>query len=188
MVHFKLNKGDGAFYGPKIDFHIKDSLGRTWQAATIQLDFAMPERFNLEYTDKDNKRKKPIMIHRAIFGSFERFIGILLEHTSGNLPTWLSPVQVRVLSFADRNKKAAEKILKQLKDAEIRAEGDFESTTVQDKIRNSEIQKIPYMVVIGDKEEKSKTLAVRERGKKKINLKVKLEKFIKDIKKEIEKK
>jgi len=184
-IKYKLNKGDGAFYGPKIDFHIKDSLGRTWQTATIQLDFAMPERFNLEYTDKDNKKKQPIMIHRTIYGSLERFIGVLLEHTSGNLATWLSPVQARVISFTDRNQKAAEKVLKQLQEAGLRADSDFESTSVSDKVRTAELLKIPYMIVIGDKEEKSKTIAVRARGKEP-KFKIKLEKFLKDIKKEIE--
>ncbi|MCL5018692.1 MAG: threonine--tRNA ligase, partial [Candidatus Pacearchaeota archaeon] len=108
-MKFKINKGDGAFYGPKIDFHIKDSLGRTWQCATIQLDFAMPERFELEYTDKDNKRKRPIMLHRVIYGSLERFVGILLEHLNGRLPTWLAPIQIRVLSFTDRSVDYARK-------------------------------------------------------------------------------
>ena len=165
-IKFKLNKGDGAFYGPKIDFHIKDSLGRTWQTTTIQLDMAMPERFDLTYTDKDNKKKRPIMVHRAIFGSLERFIGILLEHLNGNLPLWLSPIQVRVLSFTDRNIKAAEKVLTSLKEAGIRADGDFTSTTVGDKVRTAEMQKIPVMVTIGDKEEKSGEVVVRERGVK----------------------
>ena len=184
-IKYKLNKGEGAFYGPKIDFHIKDSLNRTWQLATIQVDFAMPERFELEYTDKDNKRKRPIMLHRAIFGSLERFIGILLEHTNGNFPTWLSPIQARVISFTDRNIKASEKILKQLQEQNIRADADFESTTVNEKVRNAELQKIPYIIVIGDKEEKSKTLAVRERGKK-VKFKVKPDKLIKEITDKIE--
>jgi threonyl-tRNA synthetase len=113
-IKFKINKGEGVFYGPKIDFHIKDSLGRKWQCGTLQLDFSMPERFDLVYIDKDNKRKRPIMLHRAIYGSLERFIGILLEHTKGRLPTWLAPIQVRVLSFTDRNKKYGEKVIKQL--------------------------------------------------------------------------
>ncbi|MEI6058752.1 MAG: threonine--tRNA ligase, partial [archaeon] len=178
-VKFKLNKGDGAFYGPKIDFHIKDSLGRTWQCATIQLDFAMPERFDLEYNSNDNTKKRPVMVHRAIFGSVERFIGILLEHLNGNLPFWLSPRQVRVLSFTDRNIKAAEKVLLALKDAGIRADGDFSSTTVNDKVRDAEMLKIPVIITIGDKEEEKKTLAVRERtgetGKSKVKFDVKLD-------------
>lgn len=183
---YKLNKGDGAFYGPKIDFHIKDSLGRNWQCATLQLDFAMPQRFELSYTDKDNKLKVPIMLHRAILGSFERFIGILLEHLNGNLPVWLSPVQVRVLSFTDRNIKSSEKVFESLKANGVKVDCDFNSTTVNEKIRTAELQKIPYMVVIGDKEEKSKTLAVRERGKKP-KFKIKPDSFIKELKEKIEK-
>jgi threonyl-tRNA synthetase len=184
-IKYKLNKGDGAFYGPKIDFHIKDSLGRTWQCATIQVDFAMPERFDLEYTDKDNKLKQPIMIHRAIFGSLERFIGILLEHTKGNLPLWLCPIQVRVISFTDRNIKAAEKVVEKLQKQGIRVDRDFSSTTVNDKVRNSEMQKIPYLITIGDKEEKKGTIAVKKRGQKKPEFGIKLDNFIKQVSKEI---
>jgi len=179
---YKLNKGDGAFYGPKIDFHIKDSLGRTWQLATIQLDMAMPERFDLTYKDKDNKTKRPIMLHRTIYGSLERFIGILLEHTKGNLPTWLSPVQVKVLSFTDKNKKATENFCQKLREEGIRAELDIEDKTVASKVREAELMKIPYIIVIGDKEEKSKTLAVRYKGK--VSNK-KADKFLEDLKKEI---
>jgi len=187
-IKFKLNKGDGAFYGPKIDFHIKDSLGREWQCATLQLDFAMPERFELEYTDKDNKRKRPIMLHRTIYGAIERFIGILLEHMNGALPVWLSPTQVRIINFTDKNTKAAEKTLQQLKDQipNLRADTDFESTTVSEKVRKAELQKIPYIIVIGDKEESSKTLAVRSRGEKP-KFKIKPNDFIKELKDKIEK-
>jgi threonyl-tRNA synthetase len=165
---YKVNKGDGAFYGPKIDFHIKDSLGRTWQCATIQLDFAMPERFELEYTTEDNKQKRPVMLHRTVFGSLERFIGVLLEHLNGNLPTWLSPIQCRVLSFTDRNIKACEKVLKQMKEAGIRADIDLNSSPINEKVYNAEMMKIPYIIVLGDKEEKAGTLAVREREAKEI--------------------
>ena len=186
-IKFKLNKGDGAFYGPKIDFHIKDSLGRTWQCATIQADFAMPERFGLEYTDKDNKRKTPIMIHHAVYGAIERFIGILLEHLNGNLPLWIAPIQVRVLSFTDRNKKSAEKILNQLKQEGIRADGDFHSTTMGEKVRDAEMQKIPYIITIGDKEQKSKSVAVRERSKKALKQE-KVDKLISRLKKQIKEK
>jgi len=185
-VKYKINKGDGAFYGPKIDFHVKDSLERTWQCATIQLDFAMPERFDLTYTDKDNTKKRPIMLHRVIYGALERFIGVLLEHLNGNLPTWLSPIQARVVSFTDRNIKASEKFLQQLKDVGIRADSDFTSTTVNEKVRSAELQKIPYIIVIGDKEEEAKTLAVRRRGKKP-EFGVKPEELIKEIKEKIEK-
>ncbi len=182
---FKINKGDGAFYGPKIDLHLKDSLGRTWQCGTIQLDFSMPERFELEYTDKNNKKKRTVMIHNVIYGSLERFIGILLEHTNGNLPTWLSPIQVRVLSFTDRNQKASEKVLEELKQKGIRADGDFSSTTVNEKVRDAEMLRIPYVIVIGDKEEQAETIAVRRRGDKKIES-VKIDDFVENIKKEIE--
>ncbi len=183
-VKYKINKGDGAFYGPKIDFHLKDSLNRTWQLGTIQLDFAMPERFNLEYAGKDNAKYRPIILHRAIYGSLERFIGVLLEHTSGNLPVWLAPVQVRVMSFTDRNIKSGERVLQKLREAGIRVDGDFESSGVSEKVRNAELQKIPYVVVIGDKEEEKKTLAVREKGKKP-KFGIKLEKFINDVQLEI---
>ncbi len=185
---FKVNKGDGAFYGPKIDFHVKDSLNRTWQLGTIQLDFGMPERFQLEYVGKDNKKHQPIMLHRAIFGSLERFIGILLEHTNGALPLWISPKQVRVINFTDRNMKSAEKVLSDLKTSipHLRIDSDFDSLTVSDKVRKAEIQKIPYIIVIGEKEEESKTLAVRVRGEKpKFGIKEK--EFIEDLKEKIEK-
>ena len=185
-MKYKVNKGDGAFYGPKIDFHVKDSLGRTWQLSTIQLDFALPERFDLEFTDKDNKRKRPIMLHRVIYGSMERFIGILLEHTNGALPTWLSPEQVKVISFTDRNVKAAEKLASELKDQGIRAEADVRNAQVSEKIRDSEIMKVPYAIVLGDKEEESGKLAVRVRGEKKPKFGVKKDKFIKDLVEEIQ--
>jgi threonyl-tRNA synthetase len=188
-VKFKINNGDGAFYGPKIDFHIKDSLGRTWQCATIQLDFAMPERFELEYNDSDNSKKRPVMLHRVVFGSLERFIGVLLEHLNGNLPVWLSPVQCRVINFTDRNTKFAEKIVQQLKKEipNLRVDSDLRNTTVSDKIRDAEMQKIPYMIVIGDKEEEKGTLAVRKRGEKKPEFGVKIDKFVSEIKEKIEK-
>ena len=185
-IKYKLNPGDGAFYGPKIDFHIKDSLGRTWQCATIQLDFAMPERFELEYNDSDNKSKRPVMIHRTVYGSLERFIGVLLEHLNGNLPTWLSPIQARVISFTDRNQKAAEKVAEKLREAGIRVDVDFDSSTVNEKVRNSELMKIPYLITIGDKEEEKSTIAVKNRGEKeKPKFNVKIDDFISDITQEI---
>ncbi|MCU0642511.1 MAG: threonine--tRNA ligase [archaeon] len=180
-MKFKVNAGDGAFYGPKIDFHIKDSLGRTWQCGTIQLDFAMPERFELEYVTKDNKTARPIMLHRVVYGAIERFIGILLEHLNGNLPVWLAPIQARVINFTDRNTKACEKIIAELRKEipNLRLDTDFKSTTINDKVRDAEMQRIPYIIVIGDKEEESKTIAVRERGNAKPKFKVKLDSFIK---------
>lgn len=185
-MKYKINKGDGAFYGPKIDFHIKDSLKRTWQLSTIQLDFAMPERFDLNYTDKDNSQKRPIMLHRVVYGSLERFVGILLEHLNGAMPVWLSPIQVRVLSFTDRNIDACKKIIKKIGE-EIpfaRVDADFSSTTVADKVRTAEMQKIPLIVTIGDKEEESGKLAVRERGEKGLK-QVSVEDFVEDVKKRI---
>ncbi len=183
-VKYKINKGDGAFYGPKIDFHLKDSLGRTWQCGTIQVDFSMPERFELEYTDKDNSKKRPIMVHRAVFGSLERFIGILLEHTNGRLPIWLAPIQVRILNFTDRNEKYSKKIIEKLKKEipNLRIDFDFESKSVQAKVKEAELMKIPLIIVIGDKEEKENSVAVRRDEKIKD---VKIEKFIEDLKKEI---
>jgi len=185
-MKYKINAGEGVFYGPKIDFHVKDSLNRTWQLATIQLDFQMPERFELCYTTDNNKLERPIMIHRVIYGSLERFIGVLLEHLNGNLPVWLSPVQARVLSFTDRNKKAAEKFLQKLKEAGIRADSDFNSTTVNDKVRTAELQKIPLIITIGDKEEEKGTIAVRERGEK-LKFGIEPDKFISELKEKIEK-
>ena len=165
-ANYKINEGDGAFYGPKIDFHIKDSLGRTWQLATLQLDFQMPERFQLEYVGEDGKNHRPVMLHRTVYGSMERFIGILLEHTNGNLAPWLAPVQVKVVSFSDKNDKAAEKYAKTLFDAGYRVETDVRPGTVEAKVRDAEMQKIPYIIVIGDKEEAAGTLAVRRHGEK----------------------
>ncbi len=179
-VMYKLNKGEGEFYGPKIDFHIKDSQGRSWQCATIQLDFAMPERFDLSYTGEDNQQHRPVTLHRVVYGALERFIAILLEHLNGNLPVWLAPVQVRVLSFTDRNAKAAEKAFRELSAAGIRAELDTGSSTVEYKVRDAATQKVPYVVVIGDKEEKAGTLAVRTRDGK-VKYGVKPEDFMKDV-------
>ncbi len=169
-MKFKINKGDGAFYGPKIDFHLKDSLGREWQCATIQLDFSMPERFELEYTDKDNKKKRPIMLHRVIYGSLERFIGILVEHTNGRLPTWLAPIQVRILSFTDRNEDYSKEMIQQLKEKipNLRIDSDFRTTTIPSKVKDAELMKVPYIIVVGDEEEKDKSLAIRIRGDKEI--------------------
>jgi threonyl-tRNA synthetase len=177
---FKLNPGEGAFYGPKIDFHIKDSLGRAWQCATVQVDFPMPENFDLSYIADDGKNHRPILIHRVIFGSVERFIGILVEHYGGAFPVWLSPVQVRVLPISEDNKKYAEKIKDELIKNEIRTEIDLQNNTIEYKIRGAQLQKIPYMLVVGDKEEKSKTVAVRSRDGK-VKYKIKVDDFIKQV-------
>jgi threonyl-tRNA synthetase len=184
-MEFKVNPGEGVFYGPKIDFHIKDSLGRTWQCATIQLDFVMPERFELTYTGEDNSPHRPVMLHRTVYGSMERFIGILLEHLNGNLPAWLSPVQVRVISFTDRNVKAAEKVHHELMEAGIRSELDASNNTVDYKVRDAEMQRVPFMIVVGDKEEKAGTIALRRRGNKKVEFGMKLHDFMKSLQEDI---
>lgn len=183
---YKINKGDGAFYGPKIDIHIKDSLGRSWQCGTIQLDMQIPARFECTYTGADNKEYTPWVIHRALFGSMERIIGILLEHVNGNLPLWLSPRQVRVINFTDRNAKAAEKLVEELREAipSLKVDIDLRTDTVQSKVRDAELLKVNYILVVGDKEEESKTLAVRPRGQKP-KFGVKKTTFIEDLQKEI---
>jgi len=182
-IKFKINKGDGAFYGPKIDFHIRDSLNREWQCGTLQLDFSMPERFDLTYIDKDNKSKRPVMLHRTIYGALERFLGILLEHYNGHLPTWLAPIQVRVINYTDRNNNACQDLLNKLRLQDIRADLDLSSEPLPGKIKQAEIEKIPHIVVIGDKEEKQETLAVRNKGKV---TQIKIKDFYKNIKEEIE--
>ena len=186
-INYKVSPGEGAFYGPKIDLFIKDSMDREWQCATIQLDMQLPQRFEIKYNGADNKDYTPLVIHRAIFGSVERFIGVLLEHTNGVLPLWLSPIQVRIINFTDRNTKTVENILEQLRKEipSLRIEADIRNTTVNDKIRDAELLKIPYTIVIGDKEEQAKTLAVRERGGKP-KFGVKLDEFVKELKAKIE--
>ncbi len=167
-IKFEKVSGEAKFYGPSLDIVIKDSLGREWQCSTLQVDFNMPRRFELTYIGMDNKEHIPIVLHRVVFGSLERFIGVLLEHLNGNLPVWLSPVQIRIINFTDRNLKSAEKIVTELRKELpfLRVDSDFRNTTINEKIRDAEIQRVNYTIVIGDKEEKSKTLAVRERGKK----------------------
>ena len=179
--------GDGAFYGPKIDVHIKDSQGREWQLATVQLDFHQPEAFKLEYTDEKGEKKQPVMIHRAIFGSFERFIAILTEHFQGVFPVWLSPIQVQIIPIADRHLDYAQKVLEQLKDAKIRVELDARAEKMQAKIRDAQMQKIPYMLIAGDREVADKLVAVRTREEKDLGA-MSLEDFLSKVKSEIESK
>lgn len=162
-IKYRINEGDGAFYGPKIDFHIKDSLGRSWQCGTIQLDFSMPERFDLKYIDKNGEPKRPVMIHRTVVGSVQRFVGILVEHYGGDFPLWLAPVQIKVMPVSDKFERFARGVEKELKDTGLRVEFDESDESVGKKIRNAEMQKIPYMLVLGEKEVKSKKLAVRSR-------------------------
>ena len=162
-VDYVVNEGDGAFYGPKIDFHLEDSIGRTWQCGTIQLDMQMPQRFDLEYTGADGEKHRPIMIHRVAFGSIERFIGILIEHFAGAFPTWLAPVQVKVLPISEKHLDYGKKVLKELEEAGIRAEIDERAEKIGYKIREAQMNKIPYMLVVGAKEEEQNLVAVRSR-------------------------
>ena len=162
-VPYELNEGDGAFYGPKIDFHIKDSIGREWQCGTIQLDFQMPERFDLTYIGEDGEKHRPVMLHRVIFGSIERFIGVLIENYAGAFPTWLAPVQVKILPIADSHKEYALKVKEQLEDVGIRVELDDRNEKIGYKIREAQLQKIPYMLVLGDKERETNSVGVRSR-------------------------
>lgn len=160
---YVVNEGDGAFYGPKIDFHLEDSIGRTWQCGTIQLDFQLPLRFNLEYTGADGEKHRPIMIHRVIFGSIERFIGILIEHFAGAFPTWLAPVQAKVLPISDKYMDYAQKVLDELNNSGVRAEIDTRAEKIGYKIREAQMKKIPYMLVVGAKEEEDGLVSVRSR-------------------------
>ena len=163
-IPYRINEGDGAFYGPKLDFHIRDSIGRTWQCGTIQLDMNLPERFNLEYIAEDGQKHRPIMIHRACFGSMERFIGILIEHFAGAFPTWMAPVQVKILPISEKHVEYAEKLRKAFKDAYVRVELDDRSEKIGYKIRQAQMEKVPYMLVVGDKEVEEGKVAVRKRG------------------------
>ena len=162
-VPYSINEGDGAFYGPKLDFHLKDSIGRTWQCGTIQLDFQLPQRFDISYVGEDGMKHRPIMIHRVVFGSIERFIGILIEHFAGKFPAWLSPVQVKILPIADRFHEYAESVAKELQKQGIRYEIDYRAEKIGYKIREARLDKVPYMLIVGQKEAESGLVAVRDR-------------------------
>jgi len=168
-LQYQINEGDGAFYGPKIDVKLKDALDRTWQCATIQCDFTLPERFNLFYINKDGQKQRPAMIHRVVLGALERFIGVLIEHYGGAFPTWLSPVQVVILTVTDRNILYGEKVLMSLKDADIRVESDFRNEKLGLKVREAQLQKIPYMLIIGDKESEKECVTPRLRSGKNLS-------------------
>lgn len=189
LDHLKIKyveaEGEAAFYGPKLDIQYKDVYGKEDTLITVQIDFALPERFDLTYKDEKGIEQRPTVIHRSSSGATERVIAYLLEKTQGNLPTWLSPVQVRVLSFTDRNIKAAEKVVAQLQEAGIRADADLNSSTVNDKVRNAALMKIPYVITMGDKEEEKNTIALKKRGEDKPKFGIKLDTFLKDILKEI---
>jgi len=186
-IEFKINEGDGAFYGPKIDFHLRDAIGRTWQCGTIQLDFSLPEKLDLEYIGEDGKKHRPIMLHRAIYGSIERFLGILIEHYAGALPLWLSPVQVIIIPISEKFTDYGEKVKIELLENNIRVKIDDSDESLGKRIRNAEKQKIPYILVVGEKEQKEKTVAVRKRGAGDQGSK-KIKNFINEIKEEIENK
>ena len=160
-IDYTINEGDGAFYGPKIDFQIKDSMDREWQLTTIQLDFFQPENFDLEYVTSAGTKARPVMIHRALYGSLERFLGILIEHYKGNLPFWIAPVQVRVLTITDDQKKYAQSIYNKLKESGIRAELDESSDPISGQIKAAQLEKIPWMIVVGNKEMTNNTVTLR---------------------------
>ena len=184
---YAVNEGDGAFYGPKIDFHLTDSIGRTWQCGTIQLDFQLPQRFEAEYTGEDGQKHRPIMIHRVVFGSIERFIGILIEHYAGKFPVWLAPVQVKILPVSDKSMDYAKQVEDALKAAGLRAETDMRNEKIGYKIREAQLEKLPYMLIIGDKEKEEGTVAVRMREKGDIGS-MPLAEFAARVKKEDEEK
>ncbi|KAB2951585.1 threonine--tRNA ligase [Heliorestis acidaminivorans] len=181
---YKVNPGDGAFYGPKIDFHLRDCLGRTWQCGTIQLDFQLPEKFDLNYIGEDGQKHRPVMIHRVVFGSIERFIGILTEHYAGAFPIWLAPEQVRILPITDRHRDYAEQVKSALVRAGVRVEVDGRSEKIGYKIREGQVKKVPYLLVVGDKEAENGAVAVRKRGEGDLGA-VALEEFVERIKREI---
>ncbi|WP_153726649.1 threonine--tRNA ligase [Heliorestis convoluta] len=181
---YKVNPGDGAFYGPKIDFHLRDCLGRTWQCGTIQLDFQLPEKFDLNYVGEDGQKHRPVMIHRVVFGSIERFIGILTEHYAGAFPVWLAPEQVRVLPITDRHRDYAEQVKVALANAGVRVEVDGRSEKIGYKIREGQVKKVPYLLVVGDKEAENGAVAVRKRGEGDLGA-IALEEFVERIKREI---
>jgi threonyl-tRNA synthetase len=185
-LEYKIKEGEGAFYGPKIEFNIKDAIGRNWQMGTIQVDLSMPGRFNAEYTDKDGNKKTPVMVHRAILGSMERFIGVLIEHFAGAFPLWLSPVQVKVLPIADAHKGYAEEVFEKLKENNIRVELDDDNETLGKKIRQGKMEKVPYLLVLGDKEVEDKTVTVE--GRKDYKDTMNVDELVDKLKKEIEEK
>jgi threonyl-tRNA synthetase len=183
-INYVVNEGNGAFYGPKIDFHLKDCIGRSWQCGTIQLDFIMPEKFDLFFINKEGDKEKPVMLHRTILGSMERFIGILIENFAGAFPLWLAPVQVKLLPIADRHIKYGKDLMKKLAKYNIRVELDEINDKIGAKIRKTELEKIPYMLIFGDKELEEGLVAVRKREKGDLG-RIKIAKFVENVLKEI---
>jgi threonyl-tRNA synthetase len=187
QLDYEINEGEGAFYGPKIDIKLKDALKREWQCATIQCDFALPERFDLKYIGEDGKEHRPIMLHRVILGSLERFMGALIEHFAGSMPLWLAPVQCIVIPVSDKVNEYAENIKRTLLSADIRAEADKRNERLQKKIRDAEVERIPYMIIIGEKEESIGMVSVRSKAQGDIG-RMKLAEFVEKINSETEKK
>jgi threonyl-tRNA synthetase len=186
-VEYTIAEGDGAFYGPKVDIIMKDVLQRDWQMGTVQLDFQQPKRFKLYYVGADGTRKTPIAIHRVIYGSMERFIGILIEHFAGKFPTWLSPVQIKLLSVNDRNVSFMKTVAQEMREKGLRVEIDDRGETIGKKVRDAQLEKVPYMITIGDKEQENKTLAIRTR-KGQVQFGVKIADFIAKILDEVHEK
>jgi len=187
-LNYVIEYGEAAFYGPKLDFMVKDALGRQWQLGTIQVDYNLPERFELTYKGSDDKLHRPVMIHRAPFGSMERFIAILLEHTAGNFPLWLMPEQAIILSLSEKYENYAKKVLELLENHEIRALIDNRNETIGKKIREAEIQKMPYMLIVGEEEEKNGTISVRSHGQEgKGNIIITVDEFARIVREEIAK-
>ena len=185
-LDFIIEEGEAAFYGPKLDFMVKDALGRKWQLGTIQVDYNLPERFELNYKGSDNELHRPIMIHRAPFGSLERFVAILLEHSGGNFPLWLSPTQVNLLIMSEKHEKYAQKVLNFLENNEIRASLDNRNETIGKKIREAEISKVPFMLILGEKETKMENVSVRKHREGDLGM-MDLKSFVRLIKEEISK-
>ena len=183
--NYTINEGDGAFYGPKIDIKMKDCLGREWQMGTVQLDFQLPMRFNISYIDKNGEKKTPILVHRAIFGSFERFIGILTEHYAGAFPLWLSPVQVKILSLSENEIEYANDIKKKLEKAGFRVEVDSSDEKIGYKIRQAQLEKLPYMIILGKNEVENNNISIRARNGEKIDG-ISIDEFILKLNKEVE--
>jgi threonyl-tRNA synthetase len=186
-IDHEINEGDGAFYGPKFDFHLSDCMGRTWQCGTIQLDFAQPENFDLEYIDEDGEKQRPIMLHRVVYGSIERFLGILIENYGGLFPLWLAPEQIRIIPISDKHSDYAASVKSQLEKEDFRVTVDDRSETMQSRIRDAELEKIPYVLVVGDKEKGNNTVSVRPNGQKDQGM-IDLDEYIKIIKEEVQEK
>lgn len=184
---YKINPGDGAFYGPKIDFHLQDAIGRDWQCGTIQLDMQMPINFDLTYIDANNERKRPVMLHRAMFGSIERFLGILIEHFAGKFPLWMAPVQIEVIPVSEKTNEYAQEVYDKLKESGFRVEIDTRNSQMGAKIRDAQLRKINYMLILGEKEKENNSISIRTRNNENIN-NVQLDKFISDLKEEIKEK